>query len=291
MPALLIEAFVPDAVVADMRKHGVTVFGGSTAHYLALLQEQRKSPGELIVPTLRQLSGGGAPMPPEVYWQAKAELQVPIRHGYGMTECPMICNGAVTDTDEELAHTEGRPVSGCEVLVVDERGEPVPPGVEGDILVRGPMLSKGYTDEALNAEAFRADGFFHTGDRGVLRTTGHLALTGRSKELIIRKGENVSPREIEDVLMGHPSVAAVAVIGLPDPERGERICAVVELRPGATTITLAEVRERCRAAGLMMQKTPEQLEVIDALPRNPTMKVLKRELLERFRAESDHRPI
>ena len=101
--------------------------------------------------------------------------------------------------------------------------------------------------------------------------------------MIIRKGENLSPREIEDVLAAHPSIGAVAVIGLPDAERGERICAVIELRLGAASLGLQDVREICRDAGLMMQKTPEQLEIVDVLPRNPTMKILKRELVERFR--------
>ena len=116
----------------------------------------------------------------------------------------------------------------------------------------------------------------------MLRADGHVVLTGRSKELIIRKGENIGPREIEDLLATHPSVAAVAVIGLPDAERGERVCAVVETRPGAAPLDFAEMRAHCRAAGLMAQKIPEQLEVVDALPRNATLKILKHELRARF---------
>ena len=100
--------------------------------------------------------------------------------------------------------------------------------------------------------------------------------------MIIRKGENISPQEVEDVLHEHPDVAAAAVIGLPDAERGERVCAVVELRPGAAPLTLDDVARHCRAAGLMVQKTPEQLEVVDALPRNATMKILKTELRDRY---------
>jgi cyclohexanecarboxylate-CoA ligase len=150
--------------------------------------------------------------------------------------------------------------------------------------VRGPMLTKGYTDPELNAECFRPDGWFRTGDRGHLRPEGHVVITGRTKELIIRKGENIAPREIEDVLQAHPKVGAVAVIGLPDPERGERICAVIETTPGFEPLTFVEMQQACRDAGLMIQKTPEQLEIVEALPRNPTMKVLKRELVERFQS-------
>jgi cyclohexanecarboxylate-CoA ligase len=281
--ALLLEAFVPDAAIEVMRRYGVTTLGGSTAHYQAFLQAQRRTPGEPILPSLRTLVGGGAPKPPELFWQLKREIGVEIRHGYGMTECPMIAVGAPGDTDEELANTDGRPVLGCEVRILDGDDQPVAADVDGDIVVRGPMLMRGYTDASANAASFLPDGFFRTGDRGHLRVTGHVILTGRRKDMIIRKGENLSPREIEDVLAAHPSIGAVAVIGLPDAERGERICAVVELRLGAASIGLRDVRQICRDAGLMMQKTPEQLEIVEVLPRNPTMKILKRELVERFR--------
>jgi cyclohexanecarboxylate-CoA ligase len=271
MSAVLLESFVPEQAVAVFRRHGVTLSGGSTAFYQAFLAEQRKQPGTKLLPSLRALAGGGAPKPPEVFWQARRELGVPILHGYGMTECPMIASGSPGDSDEQLANTDGKPVVGCEVRVVD-----------GEIRVRGPMLCRGYTDAALTATAFDEDGFFRTGDLGHLRADGHVVLTGRSKELIIRKGENVSPREIEDLLATHPSVAAVAVIGLPDAERGERVCAVVETRPGAAPLSFGELQAFCRKAGLMAQKIPEQLEVVDALPRNATLKILRHELRARF---------
>ena len=273
MSAVLLESFVPEQAVAVFRRHGVTLSGGSTAFYQAFLAEQRKRPGERLLPALRALAGGGAPKPPELFHQVRRELGVPILHGYGMTECPMIASGTAADTDEQLANTDGKPVLGCEVRVGG-----------GEIRVRGPMLCQGYTDPALTAEAFDEDGFFRTGDLGHVRPDGHVVLTGRTKELIIRKGENLSPREIEDLLATHPSVAAVAVIGLPDAERGERVCAVVETRPGAEPLTFATMQAHCRAAGLMAQKIPEQLELVDALPRNATLKILKHELQKRFSA-------
>jgi cyclohexanecarboxylate-CoA ligase len=216
----------------------------------------------------------------------KRELGVEIHHGFGMTECPMIAIGADGDTDEQLANTDGAPVHGCEVRAVDEDGIPVAAGFEGDLEVRGPMLAKGYTDPELTRESFRPDGWFRTGDRGLLRPDGHVVVTGRTKDLIIRKGENISPREIEDILMAHPKVAAVAVIGLPDDASGERVCAVVERAPGGDALTFLEMQEVCREAGLMVQKIPEQLEVVDELPRNPTMKIVKRELVEMLRGEA-----
>ncbi len=282
MPAVLLERFIPADAFALFRARNVTLTGGSTAHYLAAINDQNANPERRTMPSLKHLAGGGAPMPAEIYRQSVAVLGVPIRHGYGMTECPMICNGSVDDTDEQLANTEGAPIDGCEVLVVDDNEVPLAAGIDGNILVRGAMVAKGYLDTAATAESFRADGFFRTGDRGHLRADGHVKLTGRSKELIIRKGENISPQQIEDVLITHPSVGAVAVIGLPDPTSGERVCVVVETAAGTQPITFAEMTEHCRAAGLMIQKTPEQLEIVDALPRNPTLKILKRVLVERF---------
>jgi cyclohexanecarboxylate-CoA ligase len=281
LPAVMIEVFAPAVTYPLFRRHGVTLTGGSTAHYQALLADQMQHPHVPTLPRLRQLSGGGAHLPPEIFWRLD-EFGVTIRHGYGMTECPMISNGDQGDTAEQLANTAGRPVDCCEVLIVDAAERPVAVGVDGDILVRGPMLAKGYLDPVATELAFRADGYFRTGDRGHVRPDGHVVITGRTKELIIRKGENISPREIEDVLITHPSVAAVAVIGLPDDARGERVCAIVETTAGTPALTLSVMSHYCREAGLMIQKIPEQLEVVDSLPRNPTLKILKRALVEMY---------
>src|SRR5690349_9365356 len=285
MPVVLLEVFDPANAVEVYTRHKVTMAGGSTAFYLAFLNEQRKDPSKPVIPTLRMLNGGGAPKPPEVFREVRAEMHIPVCHGYGMTECPMITQGSVDDDDEQLANTDGAPVHGCVVQVVGDDGHLVPAGVTGEVRVGGPMVAKGYTDPELSAAAFGTDGFFTTGDRGYLRDDGHLVLTGRTKELIIRRGENISPREIEDLLQTHPSVAAVAVIGLPDRERGERVCAVVETPAGATPLTFADMQQFCRDAGLMAQKIPEQLEVVDVLPRNATLKILKHELVARFRED------
>jgi acyl-CoA synthetase (AMP-forming)/AMP-acid ligase II len=277
----LTETFAPAETFAYFAQVGATHLGGSTAHYLALLGETARL-GAPPVPTMHTMCGGGAPKPPELYWRVKEHTGVTVRHGYGMTECPMIACGAVGDTDEQLANTDGAPVEGCEVLVVDEAERPVDAGVDGNILVRGPMLANGYLRPDQTAESFRADGYFRTGDRGHLRDDGHIVITGRSKEMIIRKGENISPREIEDVLSSHPLVGAVAVIGLPDEERGERVCAVIEPTAGGSALSFVDMVEHCRTAGLMTQKIPEQLEIVDALPRNPTMKILKRVLVDQL---------
>ena len=190
--------------------------------------------------------------------------------------------GRPEDEDEQLANTDGRAVAGAELRVVDPEGNSCPVGVDGEVRVRGPMVS-GYVDEAQTAEAFDDEGWFRTGDVGHLRADGHLVMTGRIKDIIIRKGENVSAKEVEDLLYTHPKVGAVAVIGLPDPSTGERVCAVVEESPGSERLTLDELCRFCREAGLMTQKIPEQLEIVERLPRNETLnKVLKEELRRLF---------
>ena len=283
--AVLLEAFVPAEAVATFQKLGVTMCGGSTAFYQMYLAEQRKSPGAPIVPSLRLMSGGGAAKPAEIFYDVQSEMDVRVVHGYGMTEVPMIAMGSPHDTDEQLAETDGRPVLGAEIRIVGVDDAVVAPGAEGEVRVRGPVVCVGYTDPAANAAAFDADGWFRTGDLGVMRPDGHLRLTGRLKDVIIRKGENISARELEEVLFTHPKVAEVAVIGLPDAERGELVCAVVEPTGPGDPLTVEEMTAWCRDAGLMMQKVPERLEIVDRLPRNETLnKVLKFKLREQFGA-------
>jgi acyl-CoA synthetase (AMP-forming)/AMP-acid ligase II len=281
--AVLIEAFSPTGAVAAFNRVGATMAGGSTAFYQMYLAEQRKAPDTPLIPSLRKLSGGGAPMPPEVYEEVKREMGIQVCHGYGMTECPMICMGSPHDTDDQLAHTVGKPVVGLELRIVAEDGSTATAGQDGEVRVKGPMVFRGYTSAEATAEAFDEDGWFRTGDVGHLRADGHLVLTGRLKDIIIRKGENIAAKEIEDLLYAHPKVADVAVIGLPDRERGERVCAVVETAEGQEPLGFDEMVAYLGDAQLARFKTPEQLEVVDALPRNNTLgKVLKYKLREAY---------
>ncbi|MDV9190890.1 AMP-binding protein [Streptomyces sp. SR27] len=272
-PAVMFEQFaLPDAL-GEYRRHGVTVAGGSTAFYAMFLAQQREHPDEPVIPTLRLLAGGGAPKPPEIYHAVRKELGCQLTHGYGMTEVPMITMGDPDDTTENLATTEGRPPAGMEIRIT----------ATGEVRLRGEAVCRGYLDPAQTAAAFDEDGFLITGDVGHLTPSGHLVLTGRIKDIIIRKGENISAKEIEDLLHEHPGVGDAAVIGLPDTERGERVCAVVEQPPGAAPLTLPAVTAFLREAGLSVHKLPEQLEVVDALPRNETLrKVLKYRLREQY---------
>ena len=288
-PAVVLDSFEPGRAADVYRRHGVTMAGGSTAFYQAFLDEsrhyrQRRPQAGRLIPSLRLLSGGGAPMPPELYRAAGQELACAIVHGYGMTECPMIAMGTPYDSDEQLARTVGRPVVGARVRIARPDGSEAGAGESGEVTLKGSMLFRRYTDPALTAEAFDAEGYFHTGDLGAVRPDGHLVLTGRLKDIIIRKGENISAQEIEDLLHTHPAVAQAAVIGLPDRERGERVCAVVTpADPAAPPPTLDGLTAHLRAAGLMVQKLPEQLEITGELPRGgPLNKVLKAALRARY---------
>ena len=285
-PAILVEAFSAPDVLPLFRRHGATMVGGSTAFYVAYLGEQRKTPDDPILPTLRLMSGGGAAKPPEVHYEVRDEIGGRgVVHGYGMTEVPMIANGSPHDTDEQLANTDGKPVEGADVRIVTLDGRSAARDEEGEVRVKGPMVFHGYTDPALDAEAFDEDGYFRTGDLGRLRADGHLTLTGRLKDVIVRKGENISAKEIEDLLYTHPEVVEVAVIGLPDPERGELVCAVVQLAESADGLELAEVIAFCRDAGLMTQKIPEQLELRTDWPRAGTGKIVKKSLRDEYAAQ------
>jgi acyl-CoA synthetase (AMP-forming)/AMP-acid ligase II len=271
-PAVLFEKFaLPDAL-DEYRRHGVTIAGGSTAFYAMFLAEQRKQPGRKLIPTLRLLAGGGAPKPPELHRAVVREMGCVLTHGYGMTEVPMITMGSPDDSENDLVRTEGRPPAGMEIRIVD-----------GEVRLRGEAVCQGYLDPAATAAAFDADGFLITGDLGRLTDSGHLVLTGRAKDVIIRKGENISAKEIEDLLHAHPAVGDVAVVGLPDEERGERVCAVVERAPGVADPVLEDITAFLRGTGLALHKLPERLEVVDALPRNEALrKVLKYKLRERY---------
>jgi len=284
-PAILVEAFSAPDVLPLFRQHGATMVGGSTAFYVAYLAEQRKDPATPILPSLRLMSGGGAAKPPEIHFEVRDEIGGRgVVHGYGMTEVPMISNGSPHDTDEQLANTDGKPVEGADVRIMTLDGRVAAPGEEGEVRVKGPMVFHGYTDPTLTKEAFDEDGYFRTGDLGRLREDGHLTLTGRLKDVIVRKGENISAKEIEDLLYTHPKVIEVAVIGLSDPERGERVCAVVQLAEGADGLELSEVVAFCREAGLMTQKIPEQLELRTEWPRAGTGKIVKKSLRDEYAA-------
>jgi acyl-CoA synthetase (AMP-forming)/AMP-acid ligase II len=268
-PVLLVPKVSADELPRLLAEHRVTVTGASTAFYQMLLAAQMASPTtELLMPSLRMLIGGGAACPPEVHRQVREHLRVPVVHAYGMTEAPMICVSEVTDSDEQLANSAGRPIPGSEVRI----------GAGGEIELRGGNLTLGYTDHEQWERALTWDGWFRSGDRGHLRPDGRIVVTGRTKDLIIRKGENVAPDEVENELLAHPLVDEIAVLGQPDELRGELVCAVVRRSPRHRDVTLEELCAFLDERGLMKQKWPERLVVVDEFPLTGLGKVAKSEL-------------
>jgi cyclohexanecarboxylate-CoA ligase len=280
---IVVEAFDPATTIPILSRNDATLPGSGTPFHMAYLAAQREHPDTPLFPNARAFPGGAAPKPPQLHYDVKRELGgVGIVSGYGLTECPILAMNTVHDSDEHLANTEGAPTPGVEVKIVTLDGNVAGPGEEGEIRATGPMVFRGYLDSSLDADAFDEEGFFRTGDLGMQDDEGFLTITGRLKDVIIRKGENISAKEVEDLLFTDPKIADVAVIGLPDPAAGERACAVVVSADPAAPPTLETVAGFCIGAGLMRQKIPEQVEIVDVLPRNATGKVLKHELRNRY---------
>jgi glutaryl-CoA dehydrogenase/cyclohexanecarboxylate-CoA ligase len=243
------------------------------------------------LPSLRLFLCGGAPVPAQLAQAAREALPHTFTSPlFGMTECGGVTTCPFDAPREKLWTTDGLPCEGMELRVVDRDGAPLPPGADGELLVRGPMVALGYLDQpGLTREHFLLDGFFRTGDQARLDADGYVKITGRIKDLIIRGGVNLSPVEIEDILFAHPHVANVAVVGMPDPRLGERVCAFIVPKPGAS-LTLGEAQAWMERAGVAKQKWPERIELVESFPVTPSGKVQKfrlRELIgERVAAEA-----
>ncbi len=221
---------------------------------------------------------GGADVPPDLIRRAIARLGVRTGRGYGSTEFPSITSSAGPDEpDDKRATTDGRPIGANEVRIVD-----------GEIHARGPELFLGYRDPALDAAAFTPDGWLRTGDLGTLDADGYLTVTGRAKDVVIRKGEKISAREIEELLARHPGVREVAVVALADARTGERACACVVPADPALPPTLAELGAHLTDLGVSRRKHPEQVEVVRELPLTASGKVAKSELRARFAPADRH---
>lgn len=279
---ILTETFDPERTVEVLSREGVTLAGSGTYFHQRYIDEQRRSLRP-VFPDVRAFPGGGAPKPITLAEEIRMLFEVPLLSGYGMTEAPIVTMASLSDSPAELATTEGKPTAGVEVRICDGDGDEVAPGDEGEIRLRAPQLMVGYVDATLDAAALDAEGYLCTGDLGWVDPEGNLVVTGRIKDVIVRKGENVSAKELEDLLVTHIGIAEAAVIGLPDPDSGERVCAVIELRDPDSPVRFDEVARYLADLGLMRQKLPEQFEVVDALPRNSAGKVLKHLLRDEYK--------
>jgi acyl-CoA synthetase (AMP-forming)/AMP-acid ligase II len=257
-----------------------------TPFFLTTLLDEARSAGRDISSLTRFLTGA-ASVPPSLMNRAQG-LGIVSWRTYGSTEHPVLSSGTPDDPEEKRHGTDGRVTDGNEVRLVDDEGADVPPGAEGEIVARGPRQFAGYRDAALDAEAFLPGGWFRTGDIGRFDADGYLIITDRKKDIIIRGGENIASREVEDLLVLHPGIAEAAVCAAPDPLLGEQVCAFVVPRPGAH-IDLDVVRAHFAGLGVARHKAPERVETVTDLPRTPTGKVKKTELRTLLRTDAEPR--
>jgi acyl-CoA synthetase (AMP-forming)/AMP-acid ligase II len=278
--------FVPAEVVRALSEERITVTTLVPAMIQACL---------VMVPdvatrrydTLRIIAYGASPIAEQTLRRAMEVFQCEFLQGYGMTETTASATHLLPRDHEralrdkpELLLSAGRAACGTEVRVVDDLDQPVPNGTIGEIVIRGPQLMRGYWNQAeATADALRG-GWMHTGDAGIMDDEGYVYIQDRVKDMIVSGGENVYPREIEEVLFQHPAIADAAVIGIPDQRFGEAAMAVVVLRQAASA-TGEEIMTFCRSK-LGGFKTPRSVDFVAALPRNPSGKVLKRELREPY---------
>lgn len=264
---VLLDVWDPGRALELVEAHRCT-FTVAATPFLAGLVSHPSLP-DTDVGSLRVFACGGADVPPELIRTATTALGCTVGRGYGSTEYPTATGGNAADDLAQRAHTDGRPIGRTEIRVE----------TDGELLVRGPEMFLGYLDGALNDDAFTADGWFRTGDLARVDAGGYVEITGRKKDIIIRGGENISAKEIEDHLFEHPAIADVAVVASPDPVLVERVCAVVVPAPGAT-VTLDEVVAWLTERRTARQKLPERLVLLDDLPRNASGKVQKFRLRE-----------
>ncbi|MEZ0341310.1 class I adenylate-forming enzyme family protein [Mycobacterium sp. pV006] len=287
MKLVLFDTFDPDLTPSALVRHKPTLLGTATPFFVAFLAAQRRNGAEPLYPALRGCVGGGAPVTAELSRQVRETFSVDgVANSWGLTEFPVATAAPPCGDPDLIDRTVGKAVPGVSLKVVDDNGFEVGAGEPGELLLRGPQCFLGYVDSTLDVDAFDSQGWFRTGDQGYVDDAGNVFVTGRIKDAIIRNAENISALEIENVLAAHPDVVDVAVIGVPDVRTGERVCAVVVVRPGAD-VSLSALSEHCRALGLSRHKSPERLELVPALPRNSTGKVLKTELRRTFRVPDE----
>jgi acyl-CoA synthetase len=275
----LLDVWEPALVLDAMLKADLTSGNGSTYFLTSLLDAPEFGPEH--AERIPWAGLGGSPVPVAVSERAAA-LGIAVTRNYGSTEHPSTTGSKVEESRDKRHRTDGRALPGVELRLVDSEGAEVGVGEPGEIWSRGPDLCAGYTEPSLN-ETFTEDGWYRTGDVGVLDTDGFLTITDRLKDIIIRGGENVSAAEVEQVLQRLPGVAEVAVVAAPDPRLGEHGCAFVRLRPAAAAPDLDALRGHMEAAGLARQKWPEELRVLAEFPRTPSGKIVKADLRRRLR--------
>lgn len=280
----LMERWDVARAVAYIKKVGATACVSATP-FLQELVELARSEGE-VLPTLRLFACGGASVPPTLIDDVHATLtHCRACRVYGCTEAPLITVGFIDPKDAKLAATTDGRISNWTVKVVDEAGIALEQGVDGEVLVRGPALMIGYGDDEQTQQALDPDGYFRTGDIGHVTAAGAIVITDRKKDIIIRGGENISAREVEDVLHQHELIREVAVVAMTHPRLGEGVCAYL-VTANSVILDLADIQSFLKYSGLAKQKWPERIEHCKELKKTASGKVRKDLLREKSRATS-----
>ena len=281
---VLVPRFEPEAVFVTMARHGATVFMGVPTMFWALLASQPDP--RLDLSRLRACVSGGQALPEEVHTRFVARFGVPISDGYGLTEATASVAGNRFGGVMK-PRSAGPPYWGVTLRIVGDGGKHMPAGERGEIWVRGPNVMKGYFKNPDATAEVLVDGWLHTGDIGHVDADGYLFVVDRKKEMIIRGGYNVYPREVEEVLYAHPDVLEAAVVGAHDDRLGEEIVAYVVPKPGANP-TISALCEHCRQ-GLASYKVPRRFELVTRLPKGPTGKIDK-QAVRRWVAPAQEQP-
>jgi acyl-CoA synthetase (AMP-forming)/AMP-acid ligase II len=278
--AVLQDVWDADEGVKIIDEQGCTFIAGATPFLQQLLASSRAVGSRL--PSMRLFICGGASVPPALIREAKDYLtNCTVTRVYGSTEVPVATVGSPDPGDtDHAAETDGRPGAATAKLVDGDGKE----GEEGEIWLRGPQMLVGYLHLEDEQSTFDKDGFFRTGDLARRVDGSYLVVSGRSKDLIIRNGENISPKEVEDILVQHPKIADIAIVGLPNQKTGERACAVIVPRSGEEP-DVADLRSFLEERRVARFKIPEQVELWTELPRNPAGKILKNKIRDALLAE------
>jgi acyl-CoA synthetase (AMP-forming)/AMP-acid ligase II len=263
----------PALAVEMVHRFGVTCTAGTPFHLEGILD--LGDTGDKLT-SLREFLVGAAPVAERIGRRA-AQAGISTFRSFGATEHPTVTGEYDGEPEWARLTTDGKPLPGSAVRILGTDGADCPPGVDGEVVVRGPDQFIGYQDPALNAEAFTDDGWFRTGDLGQLDAQGRLTISDRIKDVVIRGGETISSGQVEEVLNAHPAVADGVAVAAPDSRYGEVVAAVVILKPGCV-LDLDDLRAHFAASGLARQKTPERLTIVDELPRTALGKVRKAQL-------------
>jgi cyclohexanecarboxylate-CoA ligase len=277
---VLLDYWDPNRALELIHTEGCTFMAGATPFLMDLVYHSELSKFQNL-PSLRLFICGGTSVPEQLMRDAAEKLPATfVTPQWGMTECGGASACPFDAPQAKLFETDGLACGGMELKVIDTDGATVPPGVEGELMVRGPMVARGYYRlPELSKELFSADGFFRTGDQARMDEDGYIKITGRIKDLIIRGGVNIAPVDIESVLFAHPKIKNVAVVGVPDDRLGERVCAVIIPVTGKN-LDIPELQDWLEKAGLAKQKWPERIETVAELPMTPSGKIQKFKLRE-----------